>query len=323
MGIKSKKALIERVFLISIFFYAFNISDGQQSPLNTMSYWVFNPLIYNPAIVGSKDFLSVGLNGAFQGNSNTQLLSGNTRLSKSKAGYLFAPSIKEFNNIGLGWSLFRDVNGSLQNIGASIAGSYQVPVSRRKLSFISVGASFKGVYNKNDSSFSEPPNPAGETFYPNLDLGIYYYGPKFFTGLSSTNFLGNPGKPDSLGRFAIPVSREYFFSFGYKFLLSRSLNIVLEPSVLISANDSVNLNIKDNLKPIIKLYLDNFCVGSYFLTDGTAAFFFQYRFPKVFIGAFYELPRNTPYFKIAPTIEVTIGLNIPIDKARLSTRSHW
>jgi type IX secretion system PorP/SprF family membrane protein len=274
-------------------------------------------------MVGSKDFLTVDFNAAFQGKSQAQILSGNTRLAKSKPGYFSAPKLKEFNSVGIGGSVFNDLNGSSHNIGVSAAGSYQIPLNTRDLSFLSFGAAVKGVYNMLDSSGADPGYPAKNTFFPNVDAGVYYYGTNFFTGLSAINLLGNPEDADSLGNYAIPVSRQYFFTIGYKFLLSKSLNIVLEPSVLIDAVDSSLTNIAENINPILKLYIDNFCLGSYFLSDGNTSFFFQYRYPRFYLGAFYELPRKTAYFKKSPIVEFTLGLNFQVDKSRFSRRSHW
>jgi len=319
------------LFLLG-FLFSFYLSDGQQTHLNPTSYWVFIPYIYNPAIVGSKDFLSIDLNAAFQGKSNTKIVSGNTRLSKTRSGYFSSPDITEFNNIGIGGSVFNDVNGSFQNIGVSAIGSYQIPISTRKLSFLSIGISAKGVYNILDTSSIEPRIPSRKTFYPNLDLGIYFFSTNFFTGLSTTNLLGNQENPDSLGIYAIPVSRQYFFTAGYKILLSRSLNIILEPSVLINAyystflinsSEPVFKKISDNFNPIIKLYVDNFCIGSYFLRNEKTLFFIQYRYPTFYAGAFCELPKKSPYFKKTPIVEFTIGINIQIDKSRFSRYSHW
>jgi type IX secretion system PorP/SprF family membrane protein len=315
--------VFKKSLFICGFLYSFYLSNGQQTPLNPISYWIFTPYIYNPAIIGSKDFLSVDINAAFQGKSNTQIISGNTRFSKTKLGYLLSPDIKEFNNIGIGGSVFNDVNGLSQNIGASVAGSYQIPLNTRKLSFLSFGASVKGVYNILDTGSVEPRSPSKKTIYPNLDLGIYYFGTNFFSGLSATNLLGNPENPDSLGRFAIPVIRQYFFTAGYKILLSRSLNIVLEPSVLINAYDSTIKKIPDNINPILKLYVENFCFGTYFLSNGKTSFYFKYIYPRFYIGAFFELPKKLPYFKRTPIVEFTMGINFQIDKSRFSRHSHW
>jgi type IX secretion system PorP/SprF family membrane protein len=323
MDLKTNNRLTKRILLISVLSFAFCILKGQQTPFNPISYWVFNPYIYNPAIAGSKDFLSIGINASFQGNSNAQIIGGNTRISRTKSGYFSSPDIVEFKNIGIGGSIFRDINGLSRNIGFSASGSYQIPLSTRQLSFLSFGVSAKGVFNTLDSDPTVPVNTSKKKFYPNLDLGIYYYGTNFFTGLSSTNLFGNPGKADSSGVFDIPVSRQYFFTAGYKILLSKSLNIVLEPSVLIIASDSTFKKISDNLNPVIKLYLDNFCLGTSFHSDGKISLFSQFRYPRFYVGAFYELAKKTAYFKKNPIVEFTFGVNIQPDKSRLSKHSQW
>jgi hypothetical protein len=135
--------------------------------------------------------------------------------------------------------------------------------------------------------------------------------------------LGNPKKPDSLGNYKIPVKRQYFFSAGYKILLESSLNIVLEPSVLIFANDSALTKLSDNINPIVKLYMEDFCLGASFRKSGEISFFSQFRYPMFYVGAFYELANKTPFYKKEPVIEFTIGINIQPDKSRLSNHSHW
>jgi type IX secretion system PorP/SprF family membrane protein len=323
MDLKSKKKVIGRVLLIFIFISPFYITNAQQTPLSPISYWVFTPYIYNPAIVGSKDFLSIGVNAAFQGNSNTQLLSGNTRISKTKSGYFSSPDIVEFKNTGIGGSIFRDINGISNNIGISASFSYQIPLTTRKLSFLSFGISLKGVYNTLDNDSVGPAHSFKKTFYPDFDMGIYFYGTSFFAGLSSTNILGNPWKSDTLEIFKIPVSRQYFFTAGFKILLSKPINLVLEPSVLIVASDSTIRKISDNINPVIRLYLEDFCIGTCFSSGGKISFFTQYRYPKFFVGAYYELAKKTAFFKNTPLIEFTLGINIQPDKSRFSNHSHW
>lgn len=292
-------------------------------PIDPLPYWVFVPYIYNPAIVGSKDFLSLDFNAAFRGKSNTQIISGNTRLLKTKTGYFTSPDIVEFKNIGFGGSLFDDANGSFRNIGASVAVSYQIPITARKLSFLSAGVSFKGVYNIVNSSSEDPGSISKKTFSPDLDLGVYYFGPNFFTGLSSTNLLGNPEDKDRSEIYNIPVFRQYFFTAGFKFLLSRSLNIVLEPSAIIMANDSTFMKIPKNFNPVLKIYLADFCFGTDFFNKDETTLFFQYKYSRFYAGAFFELPKKTPYFKRAPYVEITTGINIQIDKSGFTRHSKW
>lgn len=323
MDLRTKLNIIGRALLSVVACGFFYPAGAQQTSLNPIAYWIFTPYNYNPAMVGSKDFLTLDLTTAFQGKANSQILSGNTRLSKTKPGYFSSPKFKEFNSFGVGGSIFNDLNGNARNIGANAAGSYQIPLNTKDLSFLSVGASVKGIYNILDTSALESGSSFKKSFYPNFDAGIYYYGTNFFTGLSVVNILGNQGDPDSLGVYDVPVARQYFFTIGYKFLLSKNLNIVLEPSVLIHAEDSTFNKIEKNISPILKLYLDNICIGSYFLNDGNTSFFFQYRYPRFYLGAFYNLPRKTAYYKISPIVEFTLGLNFQVDKSRFSRRSHW
>jgi type IX secretion system PorP/SprF family membrane protein len=322
MGLKSKRQFVGKVLLIFVFIFSFCSASGQQTPLNPGSYWVFIPYIYNPAMVGSKDFLSIGINAAFQGKSNTQIISGNTRLTKTKSGYFSSPDIIEFKNVGVGASVFNDFDGFSRDIGLSASGSYQIPLNKRELSFLSFGASVKGEYN---SITSVVRHTVSKTFYPNLDFGIYYYGTNFFTGLSGINLLGSPWKPDpdSIGIFIIPVSREYFFTAGYKILVSKSLNIVLEPSILISATDSTFNKMSNNINPILKLYLEDFCLGTSYRSGGKISIFGQFRYPRFYLGAYYELANKTPYYKNKPIVEFTLGINIQSDKSIITKHSHW
>jgi hypothetical protein len=100
------------------------------------------------------------------------------------------------------------------------------------------------------------------------------------------------------------------------------MNIVLEPSVLVFANDSAITDISSNINPIIKLYMEDFCIGASFRHGGKFSFFSQFRYPKFYVGAFYELAKSTPYYKKEPVVEFTLGINIQPDKSKLSNHSH-
>ena len=61
--------------------------SSQNAPNFPVSHRIFNPFIMNPAVSGSKDFTSVDLLISNFGKDNSQLLSGNMRLSKSEKEY--------------------------------------------------------------------------------------------------------------------------------------------------------------------------------------------------------------------------------------------
>jgi type IX secretion system PorP/SprF family membrane protein len=319
MNLKSNRQVTTRILLILIFVFSFCVVNGQ-TLLNPVSFWIFSPYIYNPAMVGSKDYLSVNLEAALLGTSNTQILSENTRITKTRSGYFSSPDITEFRNIGLGVAFFNEYDGLSRNIGLSTSLSYQIPLNTRKLSFLSVGVSVKGEYNSITSVLGYLTD---RTFYTNLDVGIFYYSPGFFTGISEIDMRGSPWKPDTLGEFKVPVSREYLFTAGYKILLSRSLNIVLEPSVLYLSTDFNLSNIRNKINPIIKLYLEDFCVGSSYNSDRRISLFGQFRYPRFYVGAYYEFARKTAYYQNQPVVELNLGMNIQPDKTRITKHSHW
>ena len=95
------------IFLLSPFI----LSYGQETPLNPISNKIFTPFIFNPAITGSKDFLSLDLIAALQNKQYTQILSGNTRLLKKEQDYLLNPNAMQFSNVGLGGAVFNDLIG--------------------------------------------------------------------------------------------------------------------------------------------------------------------------------------------------------------------
>lgn len=316
--------LLRRLFIIVFFVFVLsnNLSVGQQVPLNPISYRIFNPFIFNPAISGSKDFSSIDFIAAVQGSSKSQILGGNTRLSKRVPGYFISPDIKEFTRIGIGGYIFNDRTDSSRNRGIGGTFSYHIPLDKKHLRFLSFGTSVKEVNFKRDSVYSSDPKQiqtSKNVYYTNLDLGIYYYSPTFFAGISYTNLFGNPEDPDILGAYDIPVSRQFFFQAGYKILISRSLNIVLEPSLLINDNGSTSQETKDMFEPMLKFYFENFCLGSYFNDFDKMSFFLQYKYPRFYFGAFFQLPKDSPYYKQAMVAEITVGLNL----AKLAGQSHW
>ena len=299
---------------------------GQEVPAFPVSYRIFSPFIFNPAITGSKDFTSVDIILGRQGTSNSQLICANSRLIKKGPAYFMSPYNIKFSNFGLGGYLFDERISSSRSIGFGAMGSYQVPLDQKLLSFFSIGAAVKGVYNIMDSTGSSDPlpgNPEKKIFYPNFDLGIYFYGPRVFAGLSATNLLGNPENPDSLGVYRLPDARRFNVIAGYKFVLSNSLDIILEPSLLMNFSESLDQKPSDYLRPMLKLYMQGFCVGTYFNNFDNIPFFFQFKYPKFFVGAYCEMPRNTPYYKKDINIEITFGINFSVIKNRDSEHYQW
>jgi len=313
-------SIFKRAFLLSFFIFLLNSVLAQETPLNPVSYRVFNQFILNPAITGSKDFFSLESIAAFQGKFKSQILSANGRIAKPTPTYFYSPQVKDFTRTGAGCFLFNDENATSRSIGISTSVAYHIPLNASITSFLSVGASVKGVYNKMPPSSTEPGGISREKYFTNADLGIYYYGPKAFAGLSVSNILGNP---DTLEISDMPVTREYFLMAGYKFVISRTQNIVLEPSVIINANDSLSTEFKNLVKPMLKLYVDRVCVGTYFHDYEYFSFFFQYNYPRICIGTYFEYPIGTPYYEKQLFAELTVGINLSGKRLRKKESLHW
>jgi type IX secretion system PorP/SprF family membrane protein len=312
--------------LFLIFPLTINLSIGQQVPLVPVSYRIFSPFIFNPAIAGSKDFSSIDFISSFQGKSYSQIISVNSRLTKKGPSYFMTSSNRQYSHFGIGGYLFNEKMSPSRNMGLSAVGSYQIPLDQKSVSFLSFGVAIKGVYNIMDSIYSSDTLlsfPGKKIFYPNIDIGIYYYGPKLFAGISATNLLGNPEDPDSSGVYRLPVARHYFLMAGYKIILSKSLDIVLEPSLILDLNGYTNQKARDFLEPMLKLYVQSFCLGTYFNNYDNISFFFQFKYPKFYVGTFFEIPRNTAYYKKNINVEITFGMNFSVIKSRDIKYYHW
>lgn len=317
---KSTRKLI--CLLLLIWAAPINRSYGQQLPYYPISYRIFSPFVFNPAIAGSKDFSSVDLLISNYGKYNSQIASGNLRLSKSRNEYFSALPVPEFKHVGVGGYLFNDVDELSHNIGIGGTASYHLQLDKNALSYLSFGVSAKAVL----SNYSGDPDlnkPAKKMFFPNFDAGIYYYSTCVYAGISATNLLGNPDKPDSLGFYTIPVTRQFFFLVGYKLVLNRSLNLLLEPSLIVNSDDTFSGKISKMLKPGLKLYAGNYCIGTYFNDFNNTSFFFQYKYSKIYVGTYFELPNNSSFYKRPIIAEFALGLNISAVKWGFSRGNHW
>lgn len=313
---------IKKTILIVVFNAVCITSYGQQVPVNPVSYRIYTPFILNPAAAGSKDFFSTEFLAGFQGKTYSQIVSGNARIGRKIPGYHSSPSTYSYTGVGVGASAFNDVRKDTVTSGAGVTLSYHYPLNSKKLSYISAGATIKGVYHfyNGDTSLNIP---FKEFFYPDLDIGIYYYSPTAYAGLSATDILGPPADADTLNTYSIPAARHYNLIAGYKILLSRSLNLVLEPSVIIVTDDSLSFDIKKNIQPALKLYAGSFCLGTYFNDYSKISFFFQYRYPKFYVGTYFALPKDSPFFKKSPTAEIALGINFSRNGSGYTKNGHW
>ena len=313
--------LYKKLLLFAAGLLIFSILTGQQSPSKPFSYPLSSQFLINPAIAGSRDFSNINMILRVNGMPGAQMITYNTRLP-GKAGDQIFQGGNAFSNFGIGGFAYQESFDLSRNYGFGVAGSYHISLGDNNLSALSIGLAARGTYNT-PTDEAEPDPEGGSLFTPNVDFGIYYYGTTGFAGISGTNLLGMMNDSTMAYGDEGYVPRAYNFFGGYKFVLSRKNAIVLEPSLLVSLNDSTFLEAGKHITPYLKLYMQNFYVGTYFKDVDHLALFMQYQFPWFYTGLLVEFPRQGFLTDDNIILELTLGLNLSKDKQAFYKERHW
>lgn len=204
-------------------------AQAQQDPQYTQ--YMYNPLVINPAYAGNRGVTSilllhrsqwVGLDGA----PRTQNLSVHSPIGSGK--------------VGLGFSVVNDALGPARETYFNTDFSYTIETGLEgKLSF-----GLKGSLNLLDVDFARTnPFNVGDPYLinidnklsPNVGVGIFYHGSKFYGGLSApqllqTNHFDRSGT-QSAESFVAEERIHYYGLAGYVFDLNS--NIKFKPSTLV------------------------------------------------------------------------------------------
>lgn len=297
---------------------------GQQIPDNPTSIQIFSPQVYNPAMTGSKDYMNIHMAARLEGHPKAQIIAIHTRLLRSGPDYLISEPIRDFSNFGVGTTLFNDRSNQFRNIGLRISGAYHIPLSRKAISFLSFGVSLNGAYSIPDKELLETVNgDLSNAFYPNADLGLFFYNPRIFAGFSVTNIMKNVMQADSLEATNGLTGLGMHFQAGYKIVLSRSQSIILEPSIYINTSDSTLDDLGNNINPTLKLYFKNFFIGTYYSSKDLLSYFMQYQFGRIYAGFFIEFPIEKLVNQRNMKIELSVGMNIPYRDVQPVKERFW
>jgi len=308
---KSRIASLSLVLLLSGF--GSILLHAQSVPSRLLSIPVYTPVILNPAYAGSKDYTNISLTSRALKWPDSQILNYNRRLSASDEPY---------SRVGFGAYAFQEQFDQSWNSGIALTAAYHFALDRQSLHFISAGATLKGIFAVPKDRDESPSDSLSSEFRPNVDIGVYYYGPHAFGGISATTLFGAGAEGDSSLNFA-DFERQYHFQAGYKFLVSTKLGIVIEPSLIVSLDDQ---NISDpfhNIVPYLRVYLKDFYLGTYVKDLDLFALFFQYQFPRFYTGAFMEFPRVGYLNDDNIIFEITLGLNLGKNQPAFTQHRHW
>jgi hypothetical protein len=93
--------------------------------------------------------------------------------------------------------------------------------------------------------------------------------------------------------------------------------------LIINLDDSLSFDKKESYNPMLKLYMESFCIGAYLHNYDNLTFFFQYKFPGLYLGTLVDFPRDVPFYKKELTIELAAGINFGNVHSLSGSRWHW
>ena len=175
--------------LFAFFVSVCSIASAQQDPIYTK--YVFNSLLYNPAVAGSNDHLTVSalhraqwFNGG-DGTPQTSIVSAHTPLLN--------------NNTGIGLSLFNDRLGPTYQTGGQLSYAYRILFDKEAVRSLGIGLSASFYNWRSDWSELTARNWADPVFVDvnkqpnfwlyNFGFGLYFKSPSFFAGASVPRIL--------------------------------------------------------------------------------------------------------------------------------------
>lgn len=267
--------------LLLLFFLINGVGYAQQFPLYTQ--YMQNDFLLNPAIAGTKNyapFTSI-IRSQWMGisdNPKTQSLSFHSSLKNQK--------------MGVGGYLFNDKIGPILKTG--ISGSYAYRLKFSNETHLSFGLSALIYYYKirtDKMQFDDQTNTDNvlstgvfRAFYPNFSFGTYYYGEKYYVGISIPELMQT--KVSSTPDFSvIKLKRHYHLAGGYKIAIND--DYMIEPSMLIKyvSGAPVELDINARFEAYKK-----FNLGVSYRTNDAVAILLGYTFGEKFhFGYSYDI----------------------------------
>ncbi|MDB4710767.1 type IX secretion system membrane protein PorP/SprF [Flavobacteriales bacterium] len=275
-------------------------SYGQQLTYN--SQYMMNQYLINPAAAGVKKYLPISTSfrqqwAGFKDAPKTQMIAVDSKIGE---------------NMGVGGILFNDVTGPLRNIG--FHGSYSYHLKINDNSKLAMGLSVSltqhildaSEFILNDNNDQTLNIGKQQSFNPDGSFGVYYYGERYFAGISIPQLIENKLKfGDNIEEENKQV-RHYYFSGGYKFPIGD--NFELEPSLLMkylpSSPFQIDLNSRlfykknlwtgfsyrhnESVVALLGIQRDEFCIGysyDYTLSTmrnysvGTHELYLEYQLP--------------------------------------------
>lgn len=231
---------INKIIAVCLVFLTTNSFFAQQDEQASM--YMFNPLHYNPAYAGTRGDLSVvgvfrsqwiGIKGA----PVSQFLSAHAPLS--------------FKNMSAGINLSNDKIGARNR--TCFYGNYAYTLRFKNKTYLNLGLSAGGDLMATDYAklVAKDPNEieVNNTFTQttfNIGTGAYYYGEKFYVGLSSPRVLETKLEKDNITIAQAYTRRHFFLAAGYVKEINSMLDIKSSFVVKMTPNAPLTVDLNVN-----------------------------------------------------------------------------
>lgn len=195
-------------------------------------------------------------------------------------------------NLGLGFHLSNDKIGARSRTSAFADIAYHLKLNKKghRLSFgMSAGIDWQ-VYNFNKLTTNDPNDPV-YTYYaskvrPNFGAGLYYYGDRFYAGVSLPRMLRNRLKEPAIGEAL--QRRHLYVTGGYVFRLNSAVDF--KPSVLLKLTENAPITFDLNANFLI---LNTLWIGPSYRFHESAGFNIALQLKEtVSFGYAFDFPVN-------------------------------
>jgi type IX secretion system PorP/SprF family membrane protein len=259
---------VKRLYLVFLLQLLCCLASAQQRPQYTQ--YVFNNYLVNPAISGIEAYIDLKASRrnqwtGLQGSPVTNYISvhapigrqfieehGNNYASQSHRSYAKSYQAAESHH-GIGMTAVIDKAGILSRRDLNVSYAFHLGLTDKVnvsvgvaagVSQLSLDVSQVTLEDKGDPAIS---SSAGEQLKPDLSLGAWLYGPRYFVGLSAQQLLGQTLSFSSNNTYKDgKLVPHIFLTAGYKFFLGPDIAAV--PSVLIKKVPSAPYTTDANLK---------------------------------------------------------------------------
>lgn len=261
---------------------------AQQRPQYTQ--YIFNNFLLNPAISGIENYtdVKVGYRKQWAGIDDAPKTSFITANWKLGDDYLWRSALSLPDNgddpmsrnymqnymsspshHGMGVTAVMDKAGALSRLDANLTYAYHLQLSNQlNLSVGIAGGLSRIALDVNALQFDVQNDAAVRNTIisqvkPDLGLGIWLYGARFFAGASVQQILPQKLKlTESAGMNMGTQVAHFFLTTGYRFLVSDE--IAATPSIMVKQISSVPASVDANLKVAFK---DRFWIGGSYRKD--------------------------------------------------------